>query len=111
MELLTFKDFKHFLDKNRNKYIIIKFTAEWCGPCKKIHSLFKKLHTEYHEIVSIAVINIDNEEFSDLIESWKINSLPTFFLLEKNTHHVLDYFSGASDEKLIKLFQKTIPRS
>ena len=26
-----------------NKYVIVKFSAEWCGPCKRIHPLYEKL--------------------------------------------------------------------
>jgi thiol-disulfide isomerase/thioredoxin len=111
MELKTLKDFTHFLGKNQNKYIIIKFTAKWCGPCKMIQPLFDKLHEEHKSTVNIATVDIDNENMSELIEEWKISSLPTFVLLEKNTQNVLDIFSGASNEKLVRLFNKTIPRS
>lgn len=83
----------------KNKYVIVDFFAEWCGPCKVIGPLFEKLSTENPDIVCLKV-NVD--EAQDICSEMKISAMPTFmsFLNGKNVNTL----TGASDVKLRALF-------
>ena len=74
-------------DKN-TEAIIIKFSAEWCGPCKRIqpycHDVFQKLPAK----AICFEIDIEKEENIELYLSYKqkkmVRSVPTIFAYVSN---------------------------
>ena len=51
--------FISFLEKNK-KYVILKFTATWCAPCKKIAPLVEQKINELKET------HLDSFEYYEL---------------------------------------------
>lgn len=59
---------------------VIKFSADWCGPCQKIMPQYKKLVKEFKEVDFISVEQ-DNDN-DNLIEKYDITGLPTFIVIK-----------------------------
>lgn len=57
---------------------ILKFTGQYCAPCKALTKTFDSLN------LSIEVKNIDIEEELDIVEEFKIKSVPTCILIDDN---------------------------
>ena len=55
---------------------ILKFYATWCGPCKQQAEILKQL-----EGVEVESINI--EENDELVDKYKIMSVPTVIILKE----------------------------
>ena len=80
MENLSPFELQKLQEENPNKIIVIKFSAEWCVPCKKIKPLWdewiNKVPTD-----KIMCITIDIDESLDLFMTFKrkkiINTIPT----------------------------------
>jgi thioredoxin 1 len=76
-----FNNLKTCLDTD--KYILLFFTASWCGPCKKIYpdleELYKKLDKNTIEFYKIQIDDDDNEE---ICEIFKVESVPSFYLMK-----------------------------
>ena len=79
---ISLDDFKAALENlEPNKIIILRFTAEWCGPCKRIDPIC----TAYFEQCSpdIQPIVVDVDETIDLYMIYKrykmLNGLPAIF--------------------------------
>ena len=76
-----FNEFKRYIDSD--KYILLFFTASWCGPCKKIYPQLEELYNKLNtDLVDICKIQIDNDDNSKICDIFKVQSVPSFFLLK-----------------------------
>ena len=70
----TRNEFKKYVANN--KYVIVKVSATWCGPCKKctpyVNELFKKMPEDINMVV------LDADECADVCSYLKVKSVPTF---------------------------------
>lgn len=95
--------------------LIIKFGAEWCGPCKKIEGLvydwFSKLSPDF---LRTAMVDIDDEDSFDLYAFLKnkkmINGVPTILFYKKGnlTYIPDDSVVGADPNQVNLFFQRII---
>lgn len=82
--MLTLKDMdelkKFIID---NKLVILLFSATWCGPCK----MLKQKIIEEEEVlrgIQIGYVDIDDENFEELVEIYNISSIPTLIFVGLN---------------------------
>ena len=105
---MTKQSFSNLLNSNSG-VVIIKFGAEWCGPCKKVDPLvygcMATLSTEPN--IKCAIIDIDdNFELYAFLKSKKmVNGVPVILCYKKgNTTWVPDKAVVGADERQINLF-------
>tara|TARA_Y100000741_G_C18242825_1_gene554300 strand:- start:1445 stop:1819 length:375 start_codon:yes stop_codon:yes gene_type:complete len=105
------KQFINLINLN-NGLIIIKFGAEWCGPCKKITPFIEDQFYKTPE--SVTCVNIDIDENIDLFAYMKKNKMikgvPAVLAYKKeNKTFVPDMIVNSSDENLlISFFQECV---
>lgn len=75
---------------------VLYFTAEWCGPCKKIAPVFERLATSNS---GIHFYKIDVDENEKLAVTYNVSSMPTFIFFKKES--CFERFSGSDEKKLI----------
>ena len=113
VEDLSIDEFQDLLQKMTNKQVLlVKFSAEWCKPCKKIKPLVERKYNELPSNVIISEIDID--ESLDLYMAFKskkmLSGVPTLFAFhgdikkEENLWYVPDRTVGGSDEKKVEDF-------
>lgn len=80
--------------------VILDCHAEWCGPCKQLDPILKKLVTGYKGKIVLAKLNTD--ENPQLAQALQVKSLPTVLAVYqgKLVHH----FVGAQNESQVKEF-------
>jgi thioredoxin 1 len=98
VDILNFQQFEELL--GQNKYVIVKFSAEWCGPCKRIHPLYESKCEEYSN-VCFTHVDVDHDEVKEICEKYSIKGMPTFILFENDVE--IYRFSGAKNEELNKM--------
>lgn len=76
---------------------IIKFSAEWCGPCKAYKNIFDKVVSEYNDI---SVIEVDVDKDTDITKKHGILSIPMTIISKNNVE--LDRLKGLINEKDLK---------
>lgn len=86
--------------------LIIKFTATWCGPCKRIAPTFNKLVEKVKHLVDIVIVDAD--EGSDICSSLKVRGYPSF--LSYVNGEMAESMIGADDNELLAFFKATISR-
>ena len=106
---LSKESFSQLLQKNPG-VLIIKFGAEWCGPCKKIDPLvyqwMNKLSIDQSNI-QCAIIDIDeNFEIYAYLKSKKmVNGVPVILCYKKdNLTWIPDKAVVGADDNQINLF-------
>lgn len=57
---------------------LLRFTAEWCRPCKSLAAILEETKGD----MPIEVIDID--KFSDIAVEFGIRSVPTLVLMDEN---------------------------
>ncbi|KAL1495527.1 hypothetical protein AB1Y20_016891 [Prymnesium parvum] len=74
---------------------VVYFTAEWCGPCKRIAPVFAELARENP---AVAFVKVDVDEHPDIAGDAGVMAMPTFQFMKSNV--VLQTIVGADDKKL-----------
>ncbi|XP_028843929.1 thioredoxin-like [Denticeps clupeoides] len=80
-----------------NKLVVVDFTASWCGPCRMIAPVFKKLSEDIKDVV---FLKVDVDDAQDVSAECEIRSMPTFQFYKNGKK--IDEFSGANEESLVK---------
>ena len=62
-------------------YVLVDFSAEWCGPCKKLAPIVAEIEQEYKGKVTI--VRIDVDENPELSQALNVNSIPLLHLYKK----------------------------
>lgn len=94
---------KYNTERNKTGLVVIDYSAEWCGPCKKIAPIFEGLAKKYNKARFVHV-DVDAEELGDHPDMLKIKGVPTFAFFVDGEE--VDRFSGADDVKLEKMIAK-----
>ena len=78
----TKKNLDNFIQNNNEKIILLYFGATWCGPCKKLKEQFnnEELMKTQFPLLRPIYIDIDNDEFEELVDIYNIESIPDIFI-------------------------------
>ena len=103
----TFNDRTEFKDfVKTNKYVIVKITAKWCGPCKRCKPLFNELFMKLPS--SFKYIEVDVDECQKLAGIFRAKSIPTFINYIDGSPQ--DIMVGGDEEVVKSFFEKTKKR-
>lgn len=89
---------------------ILKVTATWCGPCKRIQPEFVRLCGSYSAVASYALdLDAAQKEGGDvqqLLEVLDISALPTFVAFNRGVE--FGRVKGASIDDVTQLFEALV---
>jgi thioredoxin 1 len=77
------------------------FTADWCGPCKKVRPIVEELSRDQSD-VKFQIIDVDSA--GELARKFEVKSIPTFILIEDGQE--VNRFTGAKTKKDLENFIK-----
>ncbi|KAI6197946.1 hypothetical protein M3Y94_01285800 [Aphelenchoides besseyi] len=90
-------DFLKTLGDAKDRLVIIKFFATWCGPCRMMAPKFSKLSDEFPEILCIEV---DVDEQEDIVADYDVKVMPTFVFIKNGQQEFV--LEGNNVEELRK---------
>ncbi|XP_007934966.1 thioredoxin domain-containing protein 8 [Orycteropus afer afer] len=73
-------EFRAFLKAAECKLVVIKFSAKWCGPCKRMCPLFQAMSLQYQNVM---FADVDVDEAQELAQTCHIKTLPTFQMFKQ----------------------------
>ncbi len=59
---------------SENRYVLVDFSAEWCGPCKRLKPLLEQLNESFRDV---KFVKVDVDENQELAELHKITAMPS----------------------------------
>ncbi len=62
--------------------VIIDFYATWCGPCKSMAPMLKRLAQDYEGRIKVLKVDVDKNQ--TLAMAARIQSIPTLFFITKD---------------------------
>jgi thioredoxin len=78
-----------------SKLVVVDFTAEWCGPCKRIAPLVDELSTKYPRAV---FLKVDVDVCTETASTHSVTAMPTFIFFKNGS--VVDKLEGADNTAL-----------
>lgn len=109
--------FKEFLKNSNREVTIIKFTAKWCVPCKKINPIVKNLLQQYKDY-NFRYHELDVDECTDTYSFFKkkrmVNGIPAFCVYYKSKYDEDTFYipekivTGANPDSIINLFDEVL---
>ena len=111
--VIEFEDRHHFLNalKENPGWIIVKFTATWCRPCKTVKSTIEEHFSRAPDNVVCCDLDVDeNIDLYAFLKSVKqVNGIPALLAYHKSNVSFAPNFScGGSDKGDIQLFFDTV---
>jgi thioredoxin 1 len=82
---------------SKSGYTIVKYYADWCGPCKAMNPIMDKLTINPDIDIKVVSVNIDNE--IEITQNVVITSLPTISFYNKGDY--MGRYVGAMSESMI----------
>ncbi len=95
----TLRQYEHY--RKKDGFVVFKYGAEWCGPCKRLKPLFEKLSEEHPDSYFVEV-DVDNElDHKDLSN---VRSIPHFkFFVDGE---LMNEFHGGDSDKLKRYVER-----
>lgn len=75
---------------------LLVFTAEWCGPCKKMKPIIDNLANKF----GITVEKLDVENSDEAVEFYSIKSIPTIVVVKDGV--TLEKISGYMPSEVLE---------
>ena len=63
-----------------DKFVLVDFWAEWCGPCKAIAPSLEEISEEMKDKLKVVKVNVD--ENPTVSQSYRIRSIPALMIFK-----------------------------
>ena len=95
---LNSENFDDFI-LNGKKPAVVDFSAEWCGPCKRLIPLIEEIAGEYKDRIYLCQIDID--EADEVAARYQITTIPSI-LFFKNGEVIERIFGLISKQNVVE---------
>lgn len=89
----------NFGELTKNGEVLVKFYADWCGPCQMMKPVVEEF-AEKHAEIKVLEVNVDDEE--ELAEKYEVSTIPCFVAM-KDGEEVAREIGAMPLKKLEKL--------
>ncbi len=84
--------------------VLLKFGAEWCGPCRQMDQTLDDLNTAS---TGIKIVRISIDENPELAEHYGVRSIPHTFLM-KDGYAIADFVGPRSEKDLERWLKRNL---
>jgi thioredoxin 1 len=80
-----------------NPDCLLAFSAQWCGPCKRLKPFLEK-------VTELQVLYVDVDDVPEFAEEFDVKSIPTVILIRDN--EVITQTTGCTPKKLLDIVRE-----
>lgn len=91
-----------------DKPAVLKFYAEWCSTCKKYEPTFKKVAGNMQESVDFYEVDVDDNQYKELLKQLKISRIPETVFVNKDRTNITKKLGSIPRVKLEKLIENQL---
>ena len=88
-----------------DKFVLVDFWAEWCGPCKAIAPSLEEISEEMKDKLKVVKVNVD--ENPTVSQSYSIRSIPALMIF-KNGEKVSEKMGALPKSALLEWVNETL---
>ncbi len=99
--MLTLTD-ENFDSEVATGVVLVKFTADWCNPCKQVQPILDSLEPKYSGKIKFAKVDVDN---TSIAQKYSIRGVPTILLFAE--HEIVNTLVGAQTKDRYELALNT----
>ena len=96
--MITVEKIVDFNNEITDNDVVVKFSAEWCGPCRVLGENIESIESDYPNINFIEV-DVDEAD-EELVSKYKIRNIPVLFFIKNG--EVLSKEIGAMSVDVLK---------
>lgn len=96
-KIKTIDELEKILKENEEKCVVLKFGAEWCGPCRLMENVIKNLEKDIS--LNTVFVECDVDEVGDdgnLLEKYNVRNMPLTIIYKGGL--ITDRIVGAVSE-------------
>lgn len=98
----TRQEFNELIQRFSNQWIVVKCSAPWCGPCRRIQNDFESMYLNHKPSKILIEVNVDEQD--DVSAYLKVRSIPVFISYKDGNPH--SSCQGANLENLQSFFDR-----
>ena len=74
------RDILKSAENSDKRAVLLKFSAEWCEPCKIMK---KEIESVKDDLKDIEIVEIDVNDAEEIAELFRVGAVPTFMLIKR----------------------------
>lgn len=85
--------------QNNTRYVLVDFSAQWCGPCKMLAPVIANIAKDLENQVDVIILDVD--ECQNICTKFGIRSVPTLMVFAPGGHLIAQRQGGGSGEQIL----------
>jgi thiol:disulfide interchange protein len=91
-----------------SKPTLLEFYADWCNTCQGMSSTIEQLDRKYGDRVNLVMLNIDDPQWDNLAQEFKVTGIPQYNFLDAEENKVESFIGKVPQSILAQTFEKLI---